>query len=188
MLVAEDITNRFFNIVYLMNKAIPIIAIQLNVLKIGNKVTLDFTKVLDIYETPEEEFIGEIEAVDEAYWNRKANSIAMQLVNDIIKVSKESYEDLKITYNKYHIALGTTKRNCIWIHPRKNKYINISIKILNESLEDLGTNLNEIGITPREFSRRRETINLAFPIKENTIERYKENLKGILKKVLDMSS
>ena len=71
VLVAEDITNRFFNVVYLMNKAIPIIAIQLNVLKIGNKVTLDFTKVLDIFETPEEEIIGEIEPVDEAYWNKK---------------------------------------------------------------------------------------------------------------------
>jgi len=188
VLVAEDITNRFFNVVYLMNKAIPIIAIQLNVLKIGIKVTLDFTKVLDIYETPEEEFISEIDPVDEAYWNRKTNPIAMQLVNDLINLSEDLYPSLKKTYNKYHIALGTTKRNCLWIHPRKNKYINVSIKILNESLEDLGTNLNEIGITPREYNRRRETINLNFPIKENTIERYKENLKEILKKVLDMSS
>lgn len=185
VLVAEDITNRFFNVVYLMNKAIPIIAIQLNVLKIGNKITLDFTKILDIYEPPEEEIIGDLEPVDEAYWNKKAEAKAMQLVNEIINISKELYDDLKITYNKYHIALGTSKRNCMWMHPRKSKYVNIGIKVLNENLEDFGTWLNEIGITPRESYHRRETTNLNFPIRENTIERYKENLKDVLKNVLN---
>ncbi len=121
---------------------------------------------------------------DEAYWNRKTNPIVMQLINDIINLSEELYPDLKkIYYNNQIVLLGTTKRNCIWIFPRKNKYINIEIS--NESLMDLRINLNEIGIRPRESNRRSGNIYLRFPITENTIERYRENLKGILKKVLD---
>lgn len=38
-----------------MNRAIPIIAIQLNALKVGNNIVLNFTKVLDLYEPPEDE-------------------------------------------------------------------------------------------------------------------------------------
>ncbi|MFN8263362.1 MAG: hypothetical protein U0T07_07560 [Chitinophagales bacterium] len=50
VIVAEEITNRFFNVIALMNRSIPIIAIQLNAIKVDNKILLSFTKVLDIYE------------------------------------------------------------------------------------------------------------------------------------------
>src|SRR3990172_1797889 len=46
VIVAEDITNRFFNIIGLMNKAIPIVAIQLNAFVLENQLTLNFVKVL----------------------------------------------------------------------------------------------------------------------------------------------
>src|SRR3989338_2173607 len=36
VIVAEEITNRFFNVIALMNKSIPIIAIQLNAINIYN--------------------------------------------------------------------------------------------------------------------------------------------------------
>ena len=37
IIVAEEITNRFFNVIALMNRSIPLIAIQLNALKIDDK-------------------------------------------------------------------------------------------------------------------------------------------------------
>ena len=40
VIVAEDITNRFFNVISLMNRSIPIIAIQLNAIKVDNKILL----------------------------------------------------------------------------------------------------------------------------------------------------
>lgn len=47
VLVAEDITSRFLNVVQLFNGTIPLIALQMQVLRLGERVTLVFTTVMD---------------------------------------------------------------------------------------------------------------------------------------------
>lgn len=47
VIVAEEITSRFFNVISLFNRTIPIIAIQMSLLQVGDNVTLHFTTVLD---------------------------------------------------------------------------------------------------------------------------------------------
>ena len=47
ILVAEDITSRFLNVIGLFNGTIPLIALQMQALKVGNHTTLIFTKVMD---------------------------------------------------------------------------------------------------------------------------------------------
>ena len=47
VLVAEQVTARFLNVIALFAGSIPIIAIQLNALRVSNQVVLDFVKVLD---------------------------------------------------------------------------------------------------------------------------------------------
>src|SRR5215471_10331159 len=47
VLVAEDITSRFLNVVALFNGTIPLIAMQMQALKVGDHITLIFTKVMD---------------------------------------------------------------------------------------------------------------------------------------------
>jgi hypothetical protein len=48
VLVAEDITSRFLNVIALFNGTIPLIAIQMNAVKLGgDNVSLIFTKVID---------------------------------------------------------------------------------------------------------------------------------------------
>src|SRR5947209_6586793 len=46
VIVAEDITSRFLNVIALFNGFIPLIAIQLNAVKIGNHVSLVCSTVL----------------------------------------------------------------------------------------------------------------------------------------------
>lgn len=67
VLVAEEITNRFFNVVHLLGMAVPIIGIQANIVQIGGVKGLNFTKVIDSYEEPEEEET-EQRAYDEKHW------------------------------------------------------------------------------------------------------------------------
>ncbi len=47
VLVAEDITSRFLNVISLFNGTMPLIAIQMQALKVGDNITLVFTKVMD---------------------------------------------------------------------------------------------------------------------------------------------
>ena len=47
VLVAENLTSRFLNVIALFNGTIPLIAIQMQALKIGDNISLVFTKVMD---------------------------------------------------------------------------------------------------------------------------------------------
>src|SRR5215470_3851679 len=47
VIIAEDITSRFLNVISLFNGAIPLVAIQMNAFREGERVGLVFTTVLE---------------------------------------------------------------------------------------------------------------------------------------------
>lgn len=47
VIVAEEITGRFFNVISLFNGTIPLIALQMKAIKNGDDVAITFTKVID---------------------------------------------------------------------------------------------------------------------------------------------
>ena len=47
VIIAEDITGRFLNVITLFNEDIPLVAIQMTALKVEDKVALLFTTVID---------------------------------------------------------------------------------------------------------------------------------------------
>jgi len=55
VLVAELITTRFFNVVHLLSRAVPIVGIQVTVIECDGKKGLHFTTIIDTFEEPEEE-------------------------------------------------------------------------------------------------------------------------------------
>src|SRR2546422_4471754 len=73
VIVAEEITSRFFNVIRLLNRAVPIIALQLNAFQFEEKVVLHFTKVLDVYETAEDDEGEFAEQADRRYWEKRSN-------------------------------------------------------------------------------------------------------------------
>jgi hypothetical protein len=54
VIVGEQITSRFFNLLRLLNRAIPMIAIQLSAFQMDDYVVLHFVKVLDVVEEIDE--------------------------------------------------------------------------------------------------------------------------------------
>ena len=47
VLIAEDITSRFLNVIALLAGTVPMVAIQLNALSFGGNIVLNFVRVLD---------------------------------------------------------------------------------------------------------------------------------------------
>ena len=77
VLVAEDITRRFLNVIGLFNGVIPLVAIQLNAVKLGDSVSLVFTTVLDVMRLGPVDEDEEVQAVtDRAYWEQRARGPA----------------------------------------------------------------------------------------------------------------
>ena len=179
VIIAEKITNRFFNVISLMNKSIPIIAIQLNAFKHNDKIFLDFVKVLDIYESPEDEEDLGLEIVDWGYWENKSTINSIKLLDDIIDITKEEYLDLKVTYNKHHVAIGTIVKNFMWIRPRKTDgYCHIEILVGQEDLEDSKQLIESVGET---YTVRKDKI-LTFSITSSSFSKNYKIIKQLILK------
>jgi len=133
VIIAEEITNRFFNVISLLNRAIPIIAIQLSAIKYDNKIILNFTKVLDVYEEPEEEDTEASVTTDRSYWENRANKKSLSVFDYVVK---EMGFQPRVTYNKGHIAVGTNRRNFAWFHPKKKEtYCHFDIRVGEDNVE-----------------------------------------------------
>lgn len=125
VIVAEDITSRFLNVVSLFNGFIPLIAIQIQGLEVNGAFTLVSTRVLDVMTIgTDEEDEGEI--VDRAYWEQRASPSSVQLVDQMIARMVQTIEPgLQAKYNKYYIGLashGVTK-NFVIFRPRKQHVV-----------------------------------------------------------------
>jgi hypothetical protein len=185
VIVAEEITNRFFNVIALMNRSIPIIAIQLSAIKVDNKILLNFTKVLDIYEVPEDEVNLGGEEVGRPYWEKKSNPKSISIMDEMIKMAEQFYPNSKVTYNKHHVALGTARLNYMWFHPRKSPNIcHFEIKLDKDLLVETRTTFEELGIS---FTSRREDI-LAISIQADELKKNTEKIKTIINQSIEAFS
>ena len=163
VIVAEDITNRFFNIIGLMNRAIPIIAIQLNAFKVDNQLFLNFVKVLDVVESGDEEEQESQELTDRKYWEARASAKSIELL-DLLMNLVSGNSSPRVTYNKSHVAIGTSGRNFLWCHPRKGTHIHFEVRV-GEERADFIAKLEEKGIECNR-SFRSEIIKVVLTSKE----------------------
>ncbi|MBK8451707.1 MAG: hypothetical protein IPL42_17515 [Saprospiraceae bacterium] len=100
VIIAEDITNRFFNIIGLLNKAVPIIAIQLNAFIMEGKLLLNFTKVLDLVQEDDPLNEESSEITDRKYWEARSNIKSLKVMDLIINMFAAEQSKVKVTYNK----------------------------------------------------------------------------------------
>ena len=73
VIVAESITRRFFNVIQLLSHAIPIIAIQANIVEASTGRALFFAKVLDTYEELDDGTSISNETCNEQFWQNKSS-------------------------------------------------------------------------------------------------------------------
>ena len=105
VLVAEDVTSRFLNVLALFAGSIPLIAIQLNALQVGNQIALDFVRVLDQTELrADDETETGSAPVDRSHWEQKSPDV-LGLVDRMLGVINEkAARKQQLTYNKYFIG------------------------------------------------------------------------------------
>lgn len=122
VIIAEDITSRFLNVISLFNGFIPLIAIQVKAVKIEDKISLFFTKVLDEtkFELLEEDTIAE--PTDRGYWEKKASKSSLKLMEKIMSQLGDLISEYKPKYNKHYIGIqkNDMANNFIYFTPRKS--------------------------------------------------------------------
>jgi hypothetical protein len=121
VIVAENITGRFFNIIRLLNRSVPIIAVQLTAFRLGDGgIGMLPVTVLNISEELEDPDGSETEVVDRAYWEKKTQPQSIQLLDKIYLEAKKSKSAVRLAYTKYYIAIATAEGgyNFCWFYMR----------------------------------------------------------------------
>lgn len=122
VIVAEDITSRFLNVISLFNGFIPLIAIQVKAVQIGENISLFFTKVLDENKFDYLEEDSGSEPTDKEYWEKKATKESLKLVEKIMASLEDVTAEYSLKFNKHYIGLAKNNmaNNFISFVPRKS--------------------------------------------------------------------
>ena len=123
VIIAEEITARFLNVIALLNGTIPLIAIQMQAFKVGDNCTLVFTTVMNEMSRGlvDEDEDAEAAPSDRAYWENRASKETVQLADDLLKLAKAHDPALELKYNKFYIGLarGGQPDNFVTFRPRR---------------------------------------------------------------------
>jgi len=100
VIIAEDITSRFLNVIGLFNGFIPLVAIQMQAYRYGEQVSLIFTTVLDqmrlgLVEEDEEV----VDVVDRSYWEKRASKNTLEMTEKLLEHLRRLNADLAPKYN-----------------------------------------------------------------------------------------
>ena len=117
VLVAESFTRRFYNVIQLLSHAIPLVAIQANVVEADGKRLLHFSKILDTYEEPEEEGNETSDIYDEEYWRKRA-SWTLDTAKALLSVVTPVFGEGQLNYLKYYISITVNGNIYLWLHKR----------------------------------------------------------------------
>ena len=147
VIVAEEITARFFNVISLFNGFIPLIAIQLNAIEVNDAITLVFTTVLDRTTLGIEEEEDADEPRDRGYWEAKGSPATLQITDELLSLIQEIEPAVALKYNKNYIGLSRqgVAANYASFRPRR-QHVLAEFKIprseeITQKLEDAGVNL-----------------------------------------------
>lgn len=181
VIVAEDITTRFLNVINLFNSAVPIIAIQMAALGVGDQVALVFTTVLnELSRGLEEEDDETLEAVDRAYWETRVGKDVLGMADQLLGVLRQWDSTLEMKYNKYSIVLASDGIVDKFVSFRpKRQFIRVEAKL--PQAEETDTQLEEAGLDlmPYKWGKYRVRLTRADLVKQEAV------IADLLKRALD---
>ena len=137
VIVAEDITARFFNVINLFGGAIPIIAIKVCAFELdAENVMLLFVTVIDHRVSDAAEDEPTIEK-DREYWATKSKPEFLNLMDDMLELVRQTDSNINLNYNQHYVGLISDHRptTCVLFRPKQTQ-LNLEIKLPREDSYD----------------------------------------------------
>ena len=124
VIVAEDITSRFLNVIQLFNGNIPLVALKMTAFKVNDAIALTFVKVLGemtLGLVDDDEPIAE--PTTRESWETKASKKTLMETDQLFNLVKEVQPKANLNYNKSYIGLqiDDISRNFVLFRPTKNR-------------------------------------------------------------------
>ena len=186
VIVAEDITSRFLNVVSLFNGTIPLVAIQMQALRVGEYFTLVFTTVVDELSRglvdEDEEAEAAAAPTDRAYWENKAGIATMGMVDQLLTMLKQIDPSLELKFNKFYVGLAKEGQvdNFVSFRPCKN-FVVLDVKLPQS--DEVDSKLTEAGLDPSDYNTRWH--HYPIHLDKADINKHSELLKELMRQAYD---
>lgn len=185
VIVAEEITSRFLNIISMFNGHIPLIAIQVNAYKLDDIYFMTFTTILDEIQLgmlEEDEEVREI--TDRNYWEKdRGTAKTVKIVDQVLGLITELIPGYDLKYNKFYIGLAYQNQidNFI-IFRAKKKFSRMEIRLRrSDELEQL---IEDSGLELMDYDKRDGRYRII--LKPGDTEKNSEILKTLIKKAKEI--
>lgn len=166
VLIAEDVTARFLNVMSLFSGSIPLVAIQLDALQVGEQIVLNFVQVLDQTDLRVDDTVGDIDTVqkDRPYWDKKVGQPLMQVCDQVLEMINEATrQPQELNYLRSYMGLRSNGvvKNFVSFSPKRTKKI-VQVAFLNSKASSWSDQFEGKGISVKTFrSGRRFRISLS---------------------------
>jgi len=179
VIVAEDITSRFLNVIALFNGFIPLIALQMSAWSFGEQISLVFTKVIDALALGMPEEDEEVQAVtDRTYWENRGTKETVALADRMLELVKTFAPELELKYNKFYIGLAKDGQpnNFVVFRAKKNSF---RAEIRLASSAEIDHRLESAGIDVMDYEAKWGRYRLR--LTRNDIQKHRDLLLELLK-------
>ncbi len=178
VIIAEDITTRFLNVIQLFNGYIPIIALQMNAFELQGEVGLSFTKVVDKVDMgllEEDEELTEV--VDRDYWESQGSPETLKLADAMLEIIKTFEPNFELKYNKYYIGLAKNglPLNFVVFRAKKN---NLRMELAQVQSKELTDKFESSGLDLMDYDVRNNRYRIR--LTKQDIEKHCDLLKEIM--------
>lgn len=181
VIIAEEITGRFFNVISLLNQSIPIVALKMTATKIGDKYGLLFVRIL--HHEPAEVLDDSAPEVDANYWDKKSAPFAMKAVREILEYAKANLnKGIELRFKTDHIGtslLGQVS-NFVTFRPQKRF---LRIRFHCSQHDGFDKRLDDCGVDWEYKSGRFSGYKVR--LVENEIQRNEQLLRSLLKQAYE---
>jgi len=184
VIIAEEMTSRFLNVVSLFNGMIPLVAIQMSALQLDGKVGLVFTTVLDqvSYGLVDEDEEGQ-ESTDRSYWEKRGCPETVRMADRILEMARTFDPSLELKYNKFYIGISKDGRLTLLLRPKKN-FIRFETKLKNSP--ETQERLESAGLDVMDYDARWGVYRLR--LRPGEIEQHRDILTDVMRQAFDEGS
>jgi predicted transport protein len=180
VIVAEDITSRFLNVISLFNGVIPLVAIQMSAIRLDDSVSLICSTVLDEMRPGLVDEDEEVQAVtDRSYWEDRASKHTLAMADEMLELVRGLDSQLELKYNKFYIGLakGGQPNNFVLFRPKKH-WLRLEVRL--DRSEETQAQLDASGLDVMDYDTQwgRYKIRLA----KGDTAKHKDFLMALLTK------
>ncbi|MCD4773785.1 MAG: hypothetical protein K8R41_10430 [Bacteroidales bacterium] len=141
VLIAEIFDRRYFNVIQLLSLNVPMIAIQADMLEVGDEKIINFTKILDVYVEQDDE--EEAKQVTKTTWKEKA-SWTLETAEKHLEVLSETEKNIELKFTQSYISIVINGKNnymydkrtkpnsVVWFNVKEEEKVDAIKKILED--------------------------------------------------------